>query len=497
MENSNSVHFLVGNTYSRVPNVQAEFDRSGTYKKIHDWTLYVDVLISSSSSTENENKLNLIDRVSFDLGSSFTPQVFTCQSPVKIIKRRNNSNYNKRSKQIVYRFSTRQQTYGPVSATIGIRGVGGTMVQTKHTILLSDENNHPKSAVLEFRETKTLKPLRMVKMPHEQKFGIELELTSDTHYPPDLIAEKLDEQGVTVDVIDNYRQGRQTSTNWKMVPDSSIACSLTAPNCNKFELVSPILYGGRGLSETNKILTEMKRLQTNENINIKVNKSMGFHVHIDVSNMELRQLKKVCQNFIKYESVIDVLMPQSRRDGSEECERFFKSNRQSVVNHLQYEYYGSSSSSSSSSTNKACHEKLKQCQDIDELISIMNSNDERYYKLNLQNLITGRQPTIEFRQHSATMSYDKVGAWVRFCVLFCKNSARFASPNPFSEGRSLDYKFDALFQYVIKDRVLKRFYEDRRKHLEVEEDSSSSRGGGGDQPCCDCCATGDHDCSSK
>jgi hypothetical protein len=258
-------------------------------------------------------------------------------------------------------------------------------------------------------------------------------------------------------------------------------CSETLPDCNKFELVSPILTGGAGLSKVCKILKQVQHMHPK----LEVNKSMGFHLHIDIETYTHEQLVKICQNFIKYESVIDTFMPKSRRSGSHQSDEYFQSNRQSVADQVAAKQ---GLGRGATITNRMCHRALQMTERNDELVKLMNDHG-RYYKLNLENIITGRQPTIEFRQHSATTSYDKVSHWVRFCVAFCNNSAKLAPPTPFSENRDVDYKFDALFQYVIKDRALRDYYQVRRKHIAKHDDA-------GDGSCCSGCA-GDAPCTIK
>lgn len=165
-------------------------------------------------------------------------------------------------------------------------------------------------------------------------------------------------------------------------------------------------------------------------------------------------------------------MPSSRRNNSPESEQYFKSNSASVPG----------------STNKQKHASLAACTDVNSLAHLMNRGQDRYYKLNLQNLAQGRQPTLEFRQHSATFQYAKVGAWIRFCVAFVRQSARLAPPTPFAEHRKLEDKTKALFCYVVKDRALRNYFLQRRKDLQERHDEGDS----------DCgCAAGGFSCGQS
>jgi hypothetical protein len=442
-----SLQLSIGNTYRRLADSEAALDRSQTYKKVHDWTLFVDVLIPNDG--EANTLENAIDRVSFDLGSSFQGNPFLCRSPVPL----------KRGSQRVWRFSTRQPSYGSVTATIQVRGAGGKVQNFSHRISLDASMSNTTTHV--FSEDRGPRPLRMAALP-DSEFGIELECTTDASLESIQAA-----MPVPCSLIYNYGQGLQTMDTWKIVPDSSIACNRSMPNCSTFEIVSPVLSGGNGLSQINKICRALK------NHDIKINKSMGFHVHINVEQYSVKRLVKICQQFIKYEDVFDSLMPPSRRTGSEESARYFQSNRDSVGKFLN---------------NKQRNQALARCHNIESLAQLMNAGNSRYYKLNLQNLRTGRQPTLEFRQHSATLNYEKISAWVRLCTHFCRNAAQLVAPSAFLANKTRQDQFEALFWYVIKDRALRDFYRERQVDLEEDEEE--------EEHCCSGCAVGGN-CRAK
>jgi hypothetical protein len=452
--NNGEVVFVVGNTYQELPQDQAALDRTGSFYKTHDWILFVDI---------EQGNPDIIQHVTFDLGLSFSPRSFTCSCPIQ---------QSKGEGVVHWRFSTRQQTYGTVQAKISIVGAGGSRTEVIHNITLGRPSQSRRQV---FVERQPLRPLTTLKVDPSQKFGVELELTSP---PPEdgtsleqmasNLTQRLRGRFGRITVIRDYREGRRTTNVWKMAPDSSIVCNRPSPNCTTFELVSPILSGGNGLNQASQVLDALRSTIPN----LQVNKSMGFHVHVDVSGHSLEDLIKVCQNFIKYEHVMDAFLPLSRRTGSPECNQYFQSNRQA----MRSAGYGT--------TNNQLHLALKDCQSIEELAGVMNPgpNGGRYHKLNLQNLL-GRQPTVEFRQHSATTNPRKINSWVRFCIAFVNNSARLASPKPFKQDRndSVEFSFGALFSYVIKDRALRDYFKSR-----VNELHNPANG----EACCSGCSRG-------
>jgi len=425
------IEFRVGHSYKRLDKSKAKVSRTGNHLKVHDWTLFVDL--------EESTDPNHVDLVKFDLNDdSFTPRIFQCHCPIP---------WKNSDGSTSWRFTTHQRTdrmnMGLISVIV--RGRGGT--NAKHIYNLeSKEGTWKTRDVIVLNERRNLRPFTPVKM-WDHNFGVEFELTASSRLRKQDIANAIAIKSNEYIQVYKYGEGKNTHNHWKVVPDSSIKCDLVDPNCQTFELVSPILMGGQGLNKCNHILSNGVQSISS----IQVNKSMGFHVHVDVTGISLSNLKKICQNFIKYEDVMDSFLPPSRRSGSEKSRKFFKSNRDAIPG----------------ATNKGRHTLIQRCNSKMGLFSLMNPNKERYYKLNFQNLVTNEKQTIEFRQHSSTFQYTKVQNWVRFCMAMVKHSILFRPPSPMKESSTVDDQFVHLFHYLIKDRYLKEAYLQRRKDFAV------------------------------
>eukprot|EP00529_Nitzschia_sp_RCC80_P034454 CAMPEP_0113467888 /NCGR_PEP_ID=MMETSP0014_2-20120614/15054_1 /TAXON_ID=2857 /ORGANISM="Nitzschia sp." /LENGTH=108 /DNA_ID=CAMNT_0000360225 /DNA_START=154 /DNA_END=476 /DNA_ORIENTATION=- /assembly_acc=CAM_ASM_000159 len=94
--NISSTQFIVGNTYGRINNSVAPTSRRNrNIRKVHEVTVYVDVL--------SDDYPSLIDRVTFDCGATFEPQVYVHSTPVPV---------HRPNGRKAWRFATRQVVYG-------------------------------------------------------------------------------------------------------------------------------------------------------------------------------------------------------------------------------------------------------------------------------------------------------------------------------------------------------------------------------------------------
>ena len=155
---------------------------------------------------------------------------------------------------------------------------------------------------------------------------------------------------------------------YKIVSDGS----LEGANAN--EVVSPILKGTKGM---NSLETICKALAE---VDAKVNRSCGLHVHIGAEKMRDEHYCRLVRNYQKIEKAIDTFMPISRR----------------------------------ANNNGYCHSlvgiNFENCTTKREIAQAMHF--DRYFKVNAT--AYDRHKTVEFRQHSGTTDYEKISKWVMF-----------------------------------------------------------------------------------
>ena len=220
-------------------------------------------------------------------------------------------------------------------------------------------------------------------IPFTRRFGVEIEMYN---VEKNALATALQNAGIDVSV-EGYNH--TTRNHWKIVTDGSLN------GFNALELVSPVLQGQAGLDELQIVCQVLKQK------NAYINRSCGLHVHFDAEHIGLAQTKNVLINYARYENLIDSFMPQSRR-----ANYYCKTLRQ--------------------------HEaKIDAATSIQNIASRMGC---RYFKVNMQSYL--RYKTIEFRQHSGTIEFEKISNWVLFLHNLVEYSRTSRVQNPTMETLS-------------------------------------------------------------
>ncbi|SRR5579883_1894191 len=264
-------------------------------------------------------------------------------------------------------------------------------------------------------------------------FGIEIEAYNCTKAQ---VATALQQAGINAEV-QSYNHNTQPC--WKVITDNSIS------GTNGFEVVSPVLQGEEGLRQVRVVM------QTLTAIGAKVNKSCGMHVHFGASNLNLQHFKNLFKHYVKFEDVLDAMMPQSRRGSNNVyckslLERFDRGSRTRSINWA--------------------FEVIDNANSLEGLYEAVTGRD-RYFKLNL--LSFWRHGTIEFRQHAGTVDADKACNWVLFLGTWME---RAIATNPkkvtereFTTRREwkteFEYRFGYTLFYKLNQPSLTKFYRDR------------------------------------
>ena len=201
----------------------------------------------------------------------------------------------------------------------------------------------------------------------DRTFGIELEIV---HSNKTKLRKAIISRGIACS-IEGYNH--ITRRHWKIVTDASVH--------GGYELVSPVLKGTEGLNEVKLVCEAL------EEVGATVNKTCGFHAHFGTDDFKeaIKVWRNLYINYATLESDIDAFMPPSRRNNIY-CKTL-------KVNNWK--------------------EKMQSAQTLVDLERVITGRN-RYFKLNSQSY--WRHGTVEFRQHSGTVEFDKIKNWLMFCA---------------------------------------------------------------------------------
>lgn len=276
-----------------------------------------------------------------------------------------------------------------------------------------------------------------IKFDEQRTFGVEIEINEITNegrqFDREELKTRLEQKGLKA-AVTSYVQNAP-SGYWEVTTDSSAGSGSGAMG---YEVVSPILQGRKGLEDLEKVCDTLNEMDA------RVNVRCGLHVHHDISDLGVEQIKEAYSLYMKYEDGIDSIMPPSRRGmegGNGYC--------QSLKNYSLKE--------------------LKECETKDDLLRLFSS---RYIKLNFQSYRS--IGTLEFRQHSGTTNYEKISNWIKLSQLFVTNAKKKKKARV---PKEIDYNCDSyrLMKIALKTRKyggadeeivsMSKFFDKRRKEL--------------------------------
>ncbi|QFG05708.1 amidoligase [Bacillus phage 035JT001] len=255
----------------------------------------------------------------------------------------------------------------------------------------------------------------------EKRIGIEIEFFGVDY---GIVVNALRQAGLNI-VWENYTH--RTTNHWKLVYDASVTGQGTGAG-RGLELVSPPLT----IDEMDEQLETALRV-LNE-IGAKVDRTCGVHVHHEIDDLNLDQIKNIFALYKKHEEHIDEMMPPSRKNGRY-CQVL---------------------------TDR----DISRVKDAVSIENIMGALGTRYKKINFMCYL--KYGTIEFRQHSGSIDFTKLINWVRITqalVSAAKNRKRpvkeltEAQKKRATEAFTKDLKIEYTVQAI--------YSRDRKKELKL------------------------------
>ena len=263
---------------------------------------------------------------------------------------------------------------------------------------------------------------------NDRKFGVEIEYASANLDRYDM-AEAIRNEGVEC-----YTEGynHYTRNHWKIVTDTSCGSEIVSP---------PLKY--EDMWQLEKVC---KVLQEN---GTEINRNCSVHVHQDANDLNVKHFKNIANIYTKYNEGFDEIMPESRRsDNNQYCRSMLYDNSGFVCSH------------------KEVLNDIKECKSIYDLTDLFQG---RYYKVNFKAYLV--HGTVEFRQHSATINFEKIKNWVMLTNCIVETAKTNSVKSSYNYKQNNFYNIARILGLYVQsgatelEENIRKFYVKRKKEL--------------------------------
>jgi hypothetical protein len=225
---------------------------------------------------------------------------------------------------------------------------------------------------------------------------------------------------------------------WKITSDVSVTGTNTGLG-KGLELVSPPLTMEQMDVQLKTAMEVLNRLGA------KVDRTCGVHVHHEIDDLKVQDIKNIYKIYNKHQNHINSLMPASRRQA-----------------HNDNGYCRAISPS-----------EMAEIEEATTIQQIGWAQTSRYRVINFQSYV--KYGTVEFRQHSGSTDYTKLINWVRITQSLVAAATRVKEVKPLTEAQK-NRETQAFSREVGLVYTLQGIYSrDRKAEIKKAEKARAAR----------------------
>lgn len=294
----------------------------------------------------------------------------------------------------------------------------------------------------------------IIAMP-DRRYGVELE--ANPVLTMEDVALLISQQGEPVRNIGGAYEHTRNNLEWVVKGDSSCG---TPGHYWGVEVCTPVLMGSESLVRVHKVTEAVTKYAKEHRLTL-CNQQCGVHVHVDASNYQKSDLRKLILLYLRFERIIFGMVEAYRFESN-----FCKPWRKAILRGYGDVIDIFSRAKSSEQIRRAY---------LTHFISYCGAHSDlpRNLGLNLANF--WRYGRVEFRMHEGTWNAPVVVNWTRLLVTMVEAAQKLRAVRV--DGPDT---LDSLFELVgwgsddVGTNELKRFY--RSRYREIQDQDLQSDG---------------------